>query len=169
MSTICRPATADVLLLYPGQSLRDQMALWRGRHPQRRVQVSCERSLPEIRRLLHRAESTIVDATEDPCKATDAFLQSVARLGAGAVTMYTECGCNDLELFVRMRGSLFLLGPLFEEEWEDVIAGLLRARRGLTVAPELPTRNLSPIASHERASQFGQQYSNRVWNIVPRE
>jgi hypothetical protein len=169
MSTICRPATADVLLLYPGQSLRDQMELWCGRHPDRRVQVSCERSLPEIRQLLHRAESTIIDATEDPCQATDAFLQAVARLGAGAVTIYTASGCDDLEVFVRMRGSLFLLGPLFDEQWEDVIAGLLRARRGPKVAPALPTRNLSPAASYEHANQFSQQYFNRVWNIVPRE
>jgi len=114
--------TADVLLLYPGDSLKEQITCWSGQHPERQAELSSERSLPKIRALLHRATTVLIDATSDPCMATDAFLQAIARLGAGAVAVYTEKMHDDLELFVRMHGSLFLLGPLWNEQWEDYFA-----------------------------------------------
>jgi hypothetical protein len=158
MSTICRPAAADVLLLYPGESLRAQMELWGVQHPEQRVEVSRERSLPEIRRLLRGADAAVVDATDDPCKATDAFLQAVARLGANAVTMYTEGVCDGLELFVRMRGSLFLLGPLLTDQWDDVMESLLRGKRNVPIARTPATQSLRP-------GHRGRQYVNRLWTM----
>jgi len=127
------PKTADVLLLYPGHSLKDQITCWSARHPKRQAELSFERSLPRIRALLKRATTVLVDATEDPSQATDAFLQAVARLGAGAVAMYTETMHDDLELFVRMRGSLFLAGPLWNEQWEDYFERQLRNK--ITASP----------------------------------
>ena len=35
------------------------------------------------------------------------------------MTMYTEVTHRELELLVRVRGSLFLLGPLWAEKWDD--------------------------------------------------
>ena len=72
MSVLHLPVTADVLLLYPGESLKDQIGLWAVRHPERRVEMSCGWSLPEVRALLHYAGAVLVDATENPAScATD--------------------------------------------------------------------------------------------------
>jgi len=111
--------TTDVLLLYPGESLRRQISCWALRHPGRNVAASFERSLPEIRKLLRRAGAVMIDATADDAQAIDAYLQSVMRLGADAVAVYTENMHDGLELFVRRHGSLVLLGPLFGEQWTD--------------------------------------------------
>jgi hypothetical protein len=135
MSLLHLPATTDILLLYPGQSLLDQVDLWAAQHPERQLEVSRERSLPEIRDLLRHSGAAVADATEDPAQATDAFLQAVTRLGRSAVAMYTEVMHDDLELFVRMQGSLFLLGPLYEEQWEELFERLMRVH---VVVPRLP-------------------------------
>ena len=153
MGTECHSATADILLLYAGESFRDQIGFWAFRHPQRRVDASCERSLPAIRQLLSHARATVVDATKDPAQATDAFLQAVARLGAAAVTMYTEAAHDDLELFVRMRGSQFLLGPLLDQQWEEVLERLLRAKRPLPVVRVPAPQRLSLVHSPHRGER----------------
>ena len=103
----------------------------------------------------------MVDATEDPAQATDAFLQAVARLGAAAVTMYTEAAHDDLELFVRMRGSMFLLGPLLDQQWEEVFECLLRAKRPLPVVRAPASQRLSLVHSLHR-SERRKQYVNRL-------
>ena len=121
--------THDVLLLYPSQSLRDQIRFWTSGHPERQVKTSCERSLPAIRHLLRRSDAALIDATQDPSQATDAFLQAVARLGADAVMMYAKTADKHLELFVRLRGALFLLGPLFDQDWEEAFEYLLTTKR----------------------------------------
>ena len=126
-----RPVTADVLLFYPGRSLREQVHLWNARCPERCVETSRVCSLPEIRRLLRRSDAVLIDATRDPSRATDAFLQAVTCLGAGAVMMYTETADEYLELFVRMRSSLFLLGPLFDQDWDEALEYLLVAKRNI--------------------------------------
>jgi hypothetical protein len=160
VGTECHSATADVLLLYAGESFRDQIGLWAFHHPQRRVDVSCERSLPAIRQLLSHVRATVVDATEDPSQATDAFLQAVARLGAAAVTMYSESAHDDLELFVRMRGSLFLLGPLLDQQWEEVLERLLHAKRPLPVVRVPAPQRLSLVHS-PHGNQRRIHYVNR--------
>jgi hypothetical protein len=137
VGTLTISTTSDVLLLYPGASLTGQVRAWAERHPGRQVAVSFERSLPEIRKLLARAHSAMVDGTEDGSLATDAFLQAVARLGAGAVTMYTEKMHDGLELFVRVRGSPFLLGPMLDGEWDALFERSLRAE---LPAAQLPDR-----------------------------
>ena len=160
MSVLHLPVTSDVLLLYPGESLKDQIDVWTLRHPDRQVVTSFVRSLPEIRRLLRYAGASLVDATEDPAQATDAFLQAVARLGARAVTMYSETMHEGLELFARMQGSLFLAGPLFDEQWEDLFERLLRARAPMRDWPA-PVRQ-RPLLLHllDRASRRSGRFSN---------
>jgi hypothetical protein len=113
------PITTDVLLLYPGVSLQEQFGLWAMRHPLQRVEASSWWSPADLAALLRYARAALVDATEDAARAKEVFLRAVARLGAGAVGVYTERPHNALEVFVRMRGSLFLLGPLFDEQWGE--------------------------------------------------
>jgi hypothetical protein len=119
VSTLQVPAVADVLLLHPASSLTKQIGDWARRRPEWQVAMSFARKLPEMRQVLRQTNTAIVDGTEDPCLAAEGFLQAVALLGADAVTMYTEVTHRDLELLVRVRGSLYLLGPLWAEKWDD--------------------------------------------------
>ena len=136
--------TTDVLLLYPGESLKSQIEFWASRHPRRNVVVSFERALPEIRELLRCTSMALIDATADHAQAIDAFLQGLTQLGAGAVTVYTEVVHDGLELFVRRHGSLILLGPLFEGHWTKfferlperrAIVSAMRTREGRRLLP----------------------------------
>lgn len=161
MSVLHLPDTADILLLFPGESLLGQISLWSRRHPERQVQASFERSLPEIRSLLRHAGASLVDATEDPGMATDAFLQAVTRLGADAVTMYTEVMHDDLELFVRVRGSLFLQGPLFDEQWEEYFDRLLRNKWAPPAVRSLASRQQLPARLRERLRRQRERFMNR--------
>lgn len=120
--------TTDVLLLYPGESLTSQGDFWASRHPSRNVASSFERSLPELRRLLHGASAVIIDATDDHAQAIDAFLQAIKQLGPGAVTVYTEIMHDGLELFVRTHGSLVMLGPSFDGHWPKVLGHSVERR-----------------------------------------
>jgi len=83
--------------------------------------VSFERSLPGIRKWLRRAALAVIDASEDPAQASDAFLQSVSVLRADSVAVYAERTHEGLELLVRMLGAPLLLGPMGMEEWEEFL------------------------------------------------
>jgi hypothetical protein len=112
------PDAAEAVLLYPGEPLTAQIRDWSQQHPECRVWVCDSQSLPEIRRAVENASAVVVDATEDHARAIDAMLQAVAQRGEVAVAVYTEQMHEGLELFVRSRGVLLLLGPLTHEEWE---------------------------------------------------
>jgi hypothetical protein len=161
MNVLQLPTTTDVLLLYPGRSLMDQVSVWAARHPERQMDMSLERSLPEIRKVLGHVGAAIVDATEDPAQATDALLQAVARLGSAAVAMYTETMHEDLELFVRMRGSLFLLGPLCDEQWEDLFEQLMRVHAASPVSRAAMAQRLGALHLMRHRSKQRQQFINR--------
>lgn len=130
VNTIHLPNTANVLLLYPGKSLKSQIDLWAFGCSERQVDVSFEQSLPAIRRLVRRANAVLVDATEDPSQATDAFLQATAQLGTASVAMYTETAHEGLEVFVRIQGSLFFLGPLLANNWDGFFEQLSEGKAG---------------------------------------
>jgi hypothetical protein len=153
--------TTDVLLLYPGESLSDQLGIWARRYSDRHVETSFERSLPEIRRLLRRAGTVVIDASEDPSQATDAFLQAVTQLGASAVTMYTERMHDDLEMFVRLRGSLFILGPLFEQQWDELLERSLRTKDSESATQRLMQQRQHSVDSNSHRERLRARFVNR--------
>ena len=114
-------AVHEVALVYPSESLSRQIATWARRRTDCIVAPVFVRSLPEIRRAVRHVDAVIVDATEDYVQAVDAFSQAAACLGAHATTVYAERMHEGLELFVRMRGSLLLFGPLSDVQWEDFL------------------------------------------------
>ena len=71
----------------------------------------------------------VIDATEDHALATEAFSQAAMQLGAAGAVMYSERMDDGVELFVRSRGALMLLGPLEEAEWEGVFNLALHRER----------------------------------------
>jgi hypothetical protein len=109
------------------------------------VLVSFERSLPKIRKLLRGASTALIDATDDHAQAIDAYLQATAQLGAGAVMVYTEVMHDSLELFVRGRGSVMLLGPSFDGHYMKFLERLPE-RKKLASAMRMRARGhlLSP-------------------------
>jgi len=115
-----------IVMLCPGESLADQVSAWAERHPECRLDSSHPRSPPEVRRALRDASVALLDATDDPAGAADAFTQAVRQLGAYGVTVYTETMHEWLELFVRTGGSLLLFGPLSHRQWEDFFRRALR-------------------------------------------
>jgi hypothetical protein len=122
-------ATSEIVVFYPGSSLQEQVATWVDGHAECRLEASFAKSLPGIRVALDKAAVALLDATEDPCQATDAFSQAVSRLGVQAVAVYTETMHEWLELFVRIRGALLLFGPLSTRQWEELFDRMLRSSR----------------------------------------
>jgi hypothetical protein len=160
VSVVNLSSTFDVLLLYPGDSLKDQISSWSLRHPERRAVATFAQSPPEVRTLLRRAGAAMVDATYKPAQASSAFLQAVDRLGPDAVTMYSETMHEGLELFARTRGSLFFFGPLAEEQWDDLFDRLLSTRRRLAIQSLGPHR---PLPAHwlDRSNRRRSRFINR--------
>jgi hypothetical protein len=141
--------------------LRRQIGFWASNHPERQVDMSDERSLPKIRKLLQPSGAVLVDATEDPSQATDAFLQAVARLGAAAVAMYTDMMHDDLELFVRVRGSQFILGPLLGEQWDDFFERFLGANRTVPASRGQAPQRSAHSDSREHGGRRRELFINR--------
>lgn len=161
MSVLHLPVSADVLLFYPGRSLGDQLGPWAARHTDRLIEMCFERSLPEIREALKNVGIVVIDATEDPAQATDAFLQAVARLGANAVMMYTERMHDDLEMFARVHGSLFVLGPLFEYQWDELIGRMLGVKDRQLGIQRAAHKRRHTVASIGRKERFRSRFANR--------
>jgi hypothetical protein len=120
---------AEVALFYACDSLARQITKWARKHPGCTVKYSFARLLPEIRTVLERADVALIDATEDPAQACDAFSQAAGQLGVAATGMYSERMPDGLEVFVRSRGALMLLGPLSDAEWDGFLEGAVQGSR----------------------------------------
>jgi hypothetical protein len=69
----------------------------------------------------------LIDATEDPNRARVVLIQATADREDPSVAVYTEAVHAGLELFVRTRGGLLLLGPMNDACWEGVFEGVLQS------------------------------------------
>jgi hypothetical protein len=126
-----KPVHSEIVVFYPDDSLQEQVAAWSERHPECGVSSSSAKGLTGIRKMLRNADVALLDATVDAARTMPAFAQAVAKLGAGRVAVYTETMHEWLELAVRVRGVLLLLGPLSSQQWEDFFAKMLPADRRL--------------------------------------
>jgi hypothetical protein len=120
---------ADAVLFYPQDSLKNQLAAWGGRHSQYRVAQSFAKALPEVRKALRGMSVAVVDATDDPSQAMDAFSQVVRKLGPYSALVYTERLHEGLELFVRVHGVLLLWGPLSDVQWDELLERTFEASK----------------------------------------
>ena len=123
---ISRESAPTVALFYPGNSLMHQVSNWAGEHPACQFQLHFPESLREIGTLLRGSTISIVDVTEDPVQASPVFLQLMAESQPGSVAVYTETMHEGLELFVRTRGALLLLGPMSDAAWEGLFEAMRR-------------------------------------------
>jgi hypothetical protein len=118
-----------IMLLHAGESLQEQIAEWGCLHPTVRIQLALSAVPTTVRTLMSDVVSIVIDATEHPDAATQtlesvlAIIQSVeTELKLG---VYTEKVHEGLELFVRRRGILFLLGPMVMAEWDGFFEGVV--------------------------------------------
>lgn len=120
-----RESALAIAVFYPSNSLMHQVSNWAGENPGCGFQLCFPKSVQEIETIVPDTTISIVDATEEPNRATAAFVQLIGRSGTDSVAVYTEEMHAGLELFVRSRGSLLLLGPMSDASW----GGLLEAMR----------------------------------------
>jgi hypothetical protein len=104
---------------YPSRSLSDQLENWWEHRGGPRIDFSFERSLDGIRRNIQNVDFVLVDATEDPAQASDAYFQIIKSLGPESMSVYTNIAHEGLELLVRRLGVALLLGPMSFPEWDD--------------------------------------------------
>jgi hypothetical protein len=135
----------DIVMFYPGDSMLEQVTGWAESRPDCNFMVSFANSLQEIRETLGGAEIALLDATVDPSRTMKAFSEAVTRIGAYSVAVYTERMHQWLELAVRVRGALLLLGPLGKDEWEGFFQRMLPpGRQGPTPAERQVCRPARP-------------------------
>lgn len=122
----------EIVLFYPTDSLMRQVAEWAAECPGMSVRVVTPTTPSAVRRALGERSLALLDATERPLQAMDALVHVIEEKGADGAAVYTERVHEGLEIFIRMRGVLLLLGPMPTEEWQDLLCVL---RRRNTVAP----------------------------------
>jgi len=127
----CENPIVDVVIFYPGESLTEQIQSWMESHPDYSVDLSSARSETGIRKALRGADVALLDATADPRQAMETFTQAVVKLGEHSVAVYTEVMHAWLELSVRTRGVLLLLGPMTGAQWEGFFERMLPSGRRL--------------------------------------
>jgi hypothetical protein len=138
--------TPEIVTFYPSRSLVGQLKAWRHRRGGNPMRISFERKLAGIRRQIRRADFAVIDATEDPAQAADAFFQVYNALGADALAVYTEIVHDSLEFLVRRVGVPLLLGPMSVPEWDDYFV-----RKFPRILPLSATAGaLSPVPSSAR-------------------
>jgi len=132
-------SAGGIVVFHPGGSLMRQLGVWSGSHPGCNLDFSSAESLLEIHKASHRGTFVLIDAVEDPRRAQLVMRQVAADREAPAVAVYTETADESLELFVRARGGLLLLGPMGNASWESVFEGVIQSdvrkpRRGVVTA-----------------------------------
>ena len=120
----CKPKSG-VVLLYPGESLKRQVTAWTETHAGHALVVSFARIPHEIQAVLREAAVALLDGTKNPRLTAAAFSQAADQLGPRSVAVYTEKTCEWLELHVRMRESMSLLGPMGELKWHELFEMML--------------------------------------------
>jgi len=152
---------ATVVLFYASPSLGRQMAAWMAGRRNCAVVLSAARSASGVRKAVERARFVVVDASRNQGRAREAFSLALAQRGSDAVVVYTETAHAGLELFVRSRGGLFLLGPMPVAAWKELLRSKLgRGRAGhgeftprLFMGPG-QTPHPSPRGPHRRRAVF---------------
>ena len=138
----------EVVLFHASQALVLQVADWIQKHSEFSLRLVSAKTPVEIDAAMDSAAVAIVDGTEQPDLAVDVLEIAVDRLGRERAAAYTERTNNDLEIQVRVRGSLFLPGPMSSIEWEGFFEPIRTAAlAGRWAATEVGTDNAGGLRS----------------------
>ena len=126
MERECYKRANELLLLFPTASLVEQISECLQRQHELGLTV-CHSIQPANQQgALAQVDIAIADATQEPEAAAKAFEIAAAVLGSHRASTYTEVMHTGLELFVRTRGGLLLLGPMSVTEWGGYFHSVLR-------------------------------------------
>jgi hypothetical protein len=131
MEMIQQHEGADVAIFYPNDRLLSDLSGWFGRNPRFDMEVVLSRQTTVIRSIAAQAAFLIINATEYLEPAITALGVGLECMPRERILFYTERMHEGLELFVRCRGVLLLLGPASQIEWE---AALRLLKRTMNVA-----------------------------------
>ena len=135
---VSRPSALTIAVFYPNNSLMHQVSEFAGEDANCKFRFVFPVSVGQIREALGPQTVSIVDATEDPARAATVLIHTLAEAEPGSAAVYTETMHNGLELFVRSRGALLLLGPLDNSSWKGLIETMTRGM-GQVSGPKFPT------------------------------
>lgn len=110
-----------VVLMYPTQSLLDQVTDLVSSSPAFSVDPTYPLGDEAIRHAAMEGDIVVVDATQYTSATRHALELILQQMEPEQVAVYTERTDVGLEVFVRVRGVLFLLGPMSREEWEGFL------------------------------------------------
>ena len=110
----------EIVLFYAEESLLVQVSEWICDAMMLPLNLVSSCSAFSVTEAMNTAECAIIDATVNPGKAMDVLQLALPLAGRDRLAVYTECMHDGLELFVRVRGVPFLLGPMSQTEWEGV-------------------------------------------------
>ncbi len=116
VTSITKHRNSSVVLLHAGESLLKQITRWGQLRPNADIQLA-DSALPStLKPLLSDTTAAVTDATDQPEAAmqTLAGILSVLQRTESQMKLgvYTEKIYDGLEMFVRLRGILFLMGPM---------------------------------------------------------
>ena len=121
----------DVAIFYPDDRLLSDLSAWFARNPRFHMEVVLSRRMSVMRSIAAQATFSIIDATQCLDPAITALGVALECVPPERILLYTQRMHEGLELFVRCRGVLMLLGPASQIEWE---AALRPAKRPINVA-----------------------------------
>lgn len=121
----------DVAIFYPDDRLLSDLSEWFYRNPRFHLQVVLSRQMSVMRSIAAQATFSVINATQCLDSAINALGVALECAPCERILLYTERMHDGLELFVRCRGVLMLLGPASQIEWE---AALRAAKRPIHVA-----------------------------------
>ena len=121
------PSASGIVVFHSGDSLMRQLGVWSDGYPGCNLRLSFAESSLEVYKASRRGTFVLIDATEDSQRARLVVLQVTVGREAPAVAVYAEAADESLELFVRTRGGLLLLGPMSNASWNAVFDGVLQS------------------------------------------
>jgi hypothetical protein len=121
----------DVAIFYPDDRLLLDLAQWFHRNSRFHMEVVLSRQTSVMRSIAAQATFLVINATQCLDPAITALAVALECVPCERILLYTERMHEGLELFVRCRGVLMLLGPASQIEWE---AALRPAKRPINVA-----------------------------------
>ena len=117
----------DVVLFYAEQSLTEQITSFACKRRCLFVRSVSSCNPAVVNDALSNAGYSLIDATERPARAMDLLEYVLPRVGRERLAVYTERVYEGLEIFVRVRGVLLLLGPMTPTEWSGLFRPLRKA------------------------------------------
>ena len=114
----------DVVLYQAGSSLVTAVGDWLLEHPDISLRLVHSTCRSVINGPLGSAAVAIVDATDKPGAAAATLERLLKRIAPSRIAVYTERTHAGLEVFVRVRGPILLLGPMGADDWDACLSAL---------------------------------------------